>query len=152
MKRNLLYSPDLGIYPGEYVPLESEENLRKKFKCLPEEDIILPPVNVKELDDLYKVEVSIPGVKKENFLIIAEGNILSISVLNKEGCLNKGESFQLHEFDYDCFERHIVLPCNTDSEFTKAEYKAGILRFYVPKSKLSAKKSVKKLRTRIVVY
>lgn len=152
MKSNLIYKPDLGIYPGEYVPLESEENLRKKFKCLPEGDIILPPVNVKELVDLYKVEVSIPGIKKENILIIVEGNILSISVLNKEGCLNKGESFQLHEFDYDSFERHIVLPCNTDSEFTKAEYKAGILRFYIPKSKLSAKKSVKKLRTRIVVY
>ena len=148
MENDVLYNTDCLIYPGVYVPLLKEEEIKEELKRSHEGETVLPPVNVTELPDLFNVEVAIPGVERENFLIYADENILTVCVVHKDRGLDKGESFQLHEFNYECFNRHIILPDNIDSDFISAEYKAGILRLYVPKAKHPAKNR----HTRIVVY
>ena len=148
MENDVLYDSGCLIYPGSYVPLLKEEEVQSALKRPHEGETVLPPVNVTELADSFKVEVAIPGVKREDFLIHSDGNVLSVCVLHKECGLHEGERFQLHEFNYECFDRHIILPDNADSEFISAEYKSGILRLYVPKAKHPAKN----LHTRIVVY
>lgn len=148
MKNDVLYDTDSLVYPGVYVPLLKEEEVQSALKRSQEGETVLPPVNVTELPDLFKVEVAIPGVKQENFLIYADENILSVFVVHKECGLKEGESFQLHEFNYQCFNRDIILPDNADAEFASAEYEAGILRLYVPKAKQPGKNQ----HTRIVVY
>ena len=148
MENDVLYDTGCLIYPGAYVPLLKEEEVQEELKRPHKGETILPPVNVTEMADSFKVEVAIPGVKREDFLIHSDGNVLSVCVLHKECGLHEGERFQLHEFNYECFDRHIILPDNADSEFVSAEYKAGILRLYVPKAKQPAKNQ----HTRIVVY
>ena len=148
MKNDVLYDAGCSIYPGAYMPLLKEEEVQEELKRPHEGETVLPPVNVKELADSFKVEVAIPGVKREDFLIHSDGNVLSVCVLHKECGLHEGERFQLHEFNYECFDRHIILPDNADAEFVSAEYKAGILRLYVPKAKQPAKNQ----HTRIAVY
>lgn len=88
-----------------------------------------------------------PGVKREDILIDVEGNVLTVWVLHREfgPC---PVCFQLHEFNYECFERHIILPENADAEFISAEYKEGILQIYFPKTKRLSKS----INKRIVVY
>jgi len=148
MENDVLYDTECLIYPGAYVPLLKEEEVQEELKRPHEGETILPPVNVTEMADSFKVEVAIPGVKREDFLIHSDGNVLSVCVLHKEPGLHEGERFQLHEFNYECFDRHIILPDNADSEFVSAEYKTGILCLYVPKAKQPAKNQ----HARIVVY
>jgi HSP20 family protein len=143
-----MYDPVCLVYPGTYTPILNEEEVKFALKKTADGDTLLPPVNVKELADLYKIEVAVPGVKREDFLITVKGNVLSVCVVREETVLSKGEIFQMHEFNYDIFDRHIVLPNNTDPEFTSAEYIAGMLRLYVPKTKTPSTN----LQTKIVVY
>jgi HSP20 family protein len=148
MENKVINNNGCSSYPGTYVPLMREEEMRKELKRSQEGKRLLPPVNIAELSDCFKVEVAIPGVKREDFLIQADGNILSVFVLHKDCGCHESEWFKLHEFNYECFDRPIILPGNADAEFTCAEYKEGILHLYVPKTN----QPVKNLHTRIVVY
>jgi len=144
----IFYDNGCLIYPGAYVPLIKEEEIQSALKHTNEGEKILPPVNVTELADSYKIEVAMPGVKREDFLINGDENILSVCAVHKQSALLDGERISLHEFDYTFFDRHIVLPENADLEFTCAEYKEGILRVFVPKTN----QPLKKMHARIVVY
>ena len=148
MKSDILYSPDCSIYPGDYMPLLRAEEIEEELKLSHEGEALFPPVNITELADSFKVEVAIPGVRREDFLLHAKENVLFVRVLHKEYVVEGSERFQLHEFNYQCFDRQVVLPDNADAEFISAEYKAGILRLYIPKSDQPAKNR----HTRIVVY
>lgn len=142
------YHPICLIYPGTYVPLVKEEEVQTALNRPDTAEIVIPPVNVSELGDLFKVEVAVPGAKKEDFLVHSDENVLSVCVLKKDVGSHEGEIFKLHEFNYECFNRHIVLPGNADLEFASAEYKEGILRLLIPKSEQPGKNK----RITIVVY
>ena len=148
MKNITLYDTDCSIYPGDYVPLLKAEEIEEELRHSHEGQALFPPVNITELADSFKVEVAIPGVRREDFLLHANENILFVRVLHKEYVLEGSERFQLHEFNYQCFDRPVVLPDNADAEFISAEYKAGILRLLIPKRNQPAKNR----HTRIVVY
>ena len=67
----------------------------------------------------------------------------------KKNCEDfKKENLQIHEFDTECLERHILLPKHADIEFVSAEYSKGILSLHIPKTEYPQKK----LTSRIVVY
>jgi HSP20 family protein len=136
------------IYPGEYVPMLKEAEVHSELKRPHERDANLPPVNVTESADSFEVEFAIPGMKREEFMIFADEHILSVCVVHKEPISKQGKNFQLHEFNYECFERNIPLPENVDAEFVSAEYASGILRLHMNK----AQSPPKNLHTRIVVY
>ncbi len=148
MKNYNLYNGGCSVYPGDYVPLFKAAEMQEELKGFNKNEMVFPPANITELADAYKVEVAIPGAKRENFLIQADENILSVAVVHKQLGQADTENFQLHEFNYNCFDRHIVLPHNANTEFISAEYKTGILRLYIPKVKQPAKN----LHTTIVVY
>jgi HSP20 family protein len=146
MENIAIQSTDRTIYPGTYVPVQNEADLQVALKHPHQGEMISPPANVTELADLYKIEVAIPGVEKGNFLVFADGNALSVAVMNYP--LTKDENFSLHEFNFECFKRTIPLPKNIDAEFANAEYRNGILYLYVPK----ASNPVANQHTQIVVY
>ena len=134
-------------YPGGYVPLLKEEEVISVMKHQKKTEA-LAPVNLEDLTDSYKIEFAIPGIKRENLFVYADVHTLSVYVLNKEGILHKEDSFQLHGFNFDCFGQCIDLPLNADPEFAIAEYKSGILQFYIPKSDYQSTCA----HTTIVVY
>ena len=125
-----------------------EEEVKEQLQRPHSGDSLLPPVNVIEYKDSFQVEVAIPGIKREEFMIHANRNILSVCVLHKECNITSDGNIQLHEFNYECFDRNIVLPKTADTEFMSAEYREGILYLNMPKSTGVAKN----LHTRIVVY
>jgi HSP20 family protein len=148
MKNNLSYNRECLVYPGEYVPSLEAEELIEKLKTHNDEMVALPPVNITELVDSFKIEVAVPGVRREDFFIDVNEHVLTIVVLHYE-CdnRNKGAS-QLHEFDCGCFKRFIMLPAYADPEFTSAEYRQGILTLHIPKSQDRPKSRT----NQIVVY
>lgn len=143
-----LNKDDNSAYPGMYLPMLDEGEFRKAMKKGREGDIIIPPANMIDSGCLYKIEIAIPGVQTRDFLVQAEKNVISVCVLHNEDDKDRSINFKLHEFNYKCFRKHVILPENIDTERAWAEYKDGILRLYVPKSGIP----VQKVHTHIVVY
>jgi HSP20 family protein len=136
------------IYPGEYTPLPELERLADELKVHREGTVVQPLVNVRDRVESFTIEVAIPGVKRENFLIAVKDHILSIALFVKSSVDCVTENFHLHEFNYDCFDRHILLPDNVNPELASASYKEGLLHIYIPKEAAPVKTEA----LRIVVY
>ena len=123
------------------------EALLKELKQTRTDPGASPLVNMKEDKDCIKIEMIIPGVRREDIFIHVQDSILSIMVLHM-ACENVKKEMQVHEFDTRCLERHIVLPENADTEFVSAEYRHGILCLQISKAKEPAAFKSQK----IVVY
>ena len=136
------------VYPGEYTPMAEDETLLEKLKIPAKDSVVKPLLNMDEFKDCYKVEMRMPGVKRDEIIIHVHDDILTIVVLHKvPGNLNR-KKLQIHEFDSEYLKRSIILPRSADTVFINAEYEAGILRIYIPKTKHPIRNS----HTRIIVY
>ena len=96
----------------------------------------LPSVNVRETNDDFIIEVAAPGMKRDDFKVELDNNILSISAELEGKNETSGESgeYNRREFNYQSFQRSFSLP-ETKVEGSKisAKYKDGILNVTVPK-------------------
>ena len=134
-------------YPGHYVPLFNAESVRRELRHPHEGKMQNPPLNITERPDIYLVEIAIPGLKHEDFLITAEAHFLTVAVLQNTDH-NSNCRFQLHEYNYQCFQRHILLPDDADAEFSTAKYAEGLLQIFVPRTD----QPLMNFYTRIAVY
>jgi HSP20 family protein len=103
----------------------------------------LPAVNIKETTDDFQVEVAVPGMKKEDFNIELDQNVLTISSEQKsenEETSNDGR-YTRKEFNYTSFKRAFTLPETVEQEKIKAVYNNGVLSIKVPKREESKQKS-----------
>ncbi|MEO8819577.1 MAG: Hsp20/alpha crystallin family protein [Ginsengibacter sp.] len=139
---------DSSIYPGEYVPIRNETDVKEEINQTDRKNINHPAVNIIEQSDLYKIEVAIPGVKREELLIYTKENVLSVCAIHSDKRNASSKNRQLHEFNYSWFDRHISIPENADTTFISAEYKSGILKIRIPKATLP----LKNLHSRVIVY
>lgn len=101
-----------------------------------ESNSTLPSVNIKETEDLFEVEMAVPGMAKEDFKIELNNNYLTISAekkSEKEEKPKKEERFTRREFHYKSFTRSFTLPEVVESERIEAKYDNGILRLSIPK-------------------
>jgi HSP20 family protein len=96
----------------------------------------IPSVNITEEKDGFLIEVAAPGLKKEDFNIELEGNLLTISSEKesetKEGDESKDKFFR-REYSYSSFTRSFTLPENTDAEKISAKYADGVLKLNIAK-------------------
>ena len=105
--------------------------------------ISVPAVNVTENTKDFKVSVAAPGLKKEDFKIDVNGNMLTISSETGEEKEEKDEKYTKKEYSYSAFSRSFTLPEGVNKEKIDASYENGILRLVLPKSEESKKISVK---------
>lgn len=97
----------------------------------------LPAVNVKETNDAYVIEVAAPGMKRDDFKVEIENNMLTISSHRQESQEQKDENgnYTRREFNYQSFQRSFSLPENkVKGEEISAKYSDGILYINVPKT------------------
>ncbi|HEX5027148.1 MAG TPA: Hsp20/alpha crystallin family protein, partial [Agriterribacter sp.] len=113
------------VYPGEYNLLPETEALMKDVNISGHSLDARTLVNMEELDDCFEIEMIVPGAKRENLFIQIKDNILSVIVLHKH--FDQQKKWQIHEYDANCIERHILLPAHADHEFISAAYRPGIL-------------------------
>lgn len=98
------------------------------------EDKWIPAMNVIEKEDLFEIELAVPGFTKKDFSISIENGILKISAENKEEMEKKEENFTRREFTYNSFTRAFTLPDNVnEEEEIDATYKRGILKLVLNK-------------------
>ncbi|MGB3453479.1 MAG: Hsp20/alpha crystallin family protein [Moheibacter sp.] len=104
----------------------------------------VPAVNIKNNENSFEVEVAAPGLKKEDFNIEVEDNVMKLSVNKSLENEEKDENFTRKEFSYFNFQRSFTLPRNVvDTEKVEANYKDGILSIVLPKQE--QKEAVKKI-------
>ena len=92
------------------------------------------PVNIRESDEAYEIQVFAPGLDKLAFNIKVVGDKLSIRCDKVETPpLKPGEQWLREEYQRSGFERQFQLSDNVDSTDIHARYEDGVLRVTVPK-------------------
>ena len=99
----------------------------------------VPAVNVTDNKDNFLVSLAAPGMKKNDFKIDVEGNMLTISSEKEENKEEKESKYTRKEYNYSSFSRSFTLPDEVIKEKIEATYEDGVLKLKLPKSEESKK-------------
>lgn len=108
--------------------------------------ITLPKVNIRETKDSYFVDMAVPGMKKEDFQIDLDNQMLSISTEMKEENEHQEVNHLCREFGYSSFKRTFSLPETINEDKIKAEYREGILSIHLPKKDEAKQKPARTIK------
>lgn len=119
-------------YPSLWNKLFDDEFFNMNFSP---SGTTLPSVNIKETKDDFKVEVAAPGMRKEDFRIELDNNIMTIASEHseEEGDKDKEGNYTRREFSYQSFQRSFTLPSTVKGDDISAQYKDGVLNIVIPK-------------------
>ena len=92
-----------------------------------------PAVNIAETENEFEVELAVPGLKKEDFKINLEKNVLTVSADKKAEEINENKKFSKREYSYSSFSRSFTLPQSADQNKIEADYTDGILKLTIAK-------------------
>jgi HSP20 family protein len=94
------------------------------------------PVNVRETEQQYEVDVIAPGCRKEDFRLQVQANELSISFSHNENKKEENEKagWVRNEYVQRSFSRSFTLDETVNTEKITARYEDGILKVILPKS------------------
>ncbi len=92
-----------------------------------------PAVNIAETENEFHIELAVPGLKKEDFKISLDKNVLSVSAEKKAENAEEGKKYSKREYTYNSFVRSFTLPESADQSKIAAEYTDGILKLSVTK-------------------
>lgn len=90
------------------------------------------PVNVKQNDTGYILEVVAPGFTKEDFKIALDNYKLTISAEKKFNAENTTEKLIRKEYKFQSFKRSFTIDEKTDVENISAKYENGVLTLNLP--------------------
>ncbi len=94
----------------------------------------VPAVNIVESDNGFRLELAAPGLKKEDFKLNLEKNVLTVSAkVENEGTEANGDKYSLKEFSFKTFSRAFTLPQSVEAEQILASYIDGVLSVELPK-------------------
>lgn len=93
----------------------------------------VPAVNVSESKDHYHIEMAAPGLKKEDFKVNLETNVLTISAEKQQEQTDVEKKYNKREYSYTSFVRSFSLPETIEDVAIKAVYTDGVLCVDVPK-------------------
>lgn len=96
-----------------------------------------PPVNILENQEAYQLEVAVPGLQKNDFIVKLEGNVLTISAEKKDLPKNEGEKVIRKEFSNKAFKRSFTLDEKIEGAAIEAKYENGILVLNLPKKEVA---------------
>ncbi|WP_111710213.1 Hsp20/alpha crystallin family protein [Lutibacter citreus] len=108
--------------------------------------ITLPKVNIKETAEAFILEVAVPGMKKSDFHLDIDNQVLSISTETKEENEQKEGNYTRREFGYSSFKRTFNLPESVNDEMINANYKDGILSVLLPKKEEAKQKPARSIK------
>ena len=91
------------------------------------------PVNIKETEKNYSIDVVAPGFEKGDFKVNLDQDVLTISAEKKNETKNEGEKEIRREYSYRSFKRSFTLDEKIDAPGIGAKYVNGILTLNLPK-------------------
>ena len=105
----------------------------------------MPAVNITETKEEFKLAFAVPGMKKDDFDVNVDGNMLTVSCEKKESKEEKEHQYTRKEYNYSSFSRSFSLPDEVSKDNIHASYTDGVLYLQLPK-----KEEAKKLLTKSI--
>lgn len=91
--------------------------------------------NISENENEYLIELTAPGLKKEDIKIELENDVLKISSNVEDDKEEKNENYYRREFYKSSFERNFAIPKGVNKDEISATMTDGILIVEIPKMK-----------------
>jgi HSP20 family protein len=95
---------------------------------------LAPPLDVRETDDAYVVEVDLPGIDPKDVEILIEGRTLTIRGQTRDEREQRQGDYLVRERRQGQFMRAVALPGMVDAEQASSRYENGQLTITLPKS------------------
>ena len=123
-----------------------QDNLSSFFNDLPGMNLgrtSSVPVNLRETDKTYEMEIMTPGLKKEDLKIQATNDLLTVSyeheTKNEEKSGNGSDDWLRQEYGMESWSRSFTLDDTVDVNKVNASYENGVLRLTLPKKEHAQK-------------
>lgn len=92
-----------------------------------------PNVDIYEEKDHLVLEADLPGMKRDEFELSIENNVITLKGERKFEKKTEGDNYHRVERSYGSFTRSFTLPQTISAEGAKAEFNNGVLRVTLPK-------------------
>ena len=127
-------SPFMRSFTKEFDRLFEDKGWPFFFATRPELEEIAwrPEIEIFELENMLKIRVDLPGIKKEEIKIELAENVLTISGERKREKEEKKGEYLRSERVYGLFLRAIPLPEGVKLDDVKALFTDGVLEVIVP--------------------
>lgn len=134
----LTKSPVRSLRPGGYQSI-FDRMFRDGFRDYFTNDFqeTVPAVNISEEKNHFIIEMAAPGLKKEDFKINVEGDVMTIASEKEEEKKEEGKHFSRREYNYSSFSRSFTLPETANINNIEAKYTDGLLKLTIPKKEIA---------------
>jgi HSP20 family protein len=95
--------------------------------------LTVPAVNIADNINDFTISLAAPGMKKEDFKILIDGQLLTIKCENENTAEENDARYTRKEYNYACFSRSFTLPEEVNKEQIDARYQDGVLNLRLPK-------------------
>ena len=93
----------------------------------------VPAANISETEDHFHVELAAPGLKKDDFKLNLERNVLNVSVEQRSEDNSVQKNYSKREYSYNSWVRSFTLPESANIENIEAQYTDGVLKIDIAK-------------------
>lgn len=145
---SLLKKRKEGLFPSNLSDIFEDRFFRPyfpSFREMWEEGITVPPANLVEGKNEFRIDLSAPGFSKEDFNVEMQEGALVISAEKQEETEREDENYKRREFSYNTFTRSFILPENVREDQINAKYENGMLRVVIPKKEMQATSTKKEI-------
>lgn len=104
------------------------------------------PVNVKETENSFELDVVAPGFEKTDFNISLDQDLLTISAEKKSHSIGEKEKTLRKEYSFKSFKRSFTVDNLIDATEINAAYVNGVLKLTLPK-----KQEAKQIKKQILI-
>jgi len=104
----------------------------------------MPAVDIHETENVYNLEMELPGYDEKNINVHVDGTNLTISYKQEEEKKNEENNgtYLLRERKTSAFSRSFKLPENANPEAVSASFKNGILHLSIEKRAEAQKRTI----------
>ena len=127
------------------LPILFNENLLKNFDLF-NNSFENVKTNIVENEKSYDIELSSPGISKENCEVSINDNNLSIKIEYKNEEKVEKKNYLKQEFSYMNYSKQYIIPENTDAENISANVSNGVLKIEIPKVKETKKNKIVEIK------
>lgn len=135
-----------------WTPFDEMENLRKQIDGIfmplvvshpgEKSGSFVPPVEVIEHENGYRVRFMLPGIRPEEVNLEATAKTLTVSGEVHPQAPGENERVLLSQFRFGKFSKQLGFPDGIEHSRVEAAYGNGILEVSVPKAESSQKRSI----------
>ena len=93
----------------------------------------VPKMDVSESDDIYVIDLDLPGMTKDDIVAKVQDGRLIVSGERQESSESKEKNYHRIERSYGRFFRAVTLPQGIDANGVDAEFHDGVLTIKVQK-------------------